>query len=85
MAAAGLLAKLATKIGWKGFATGFAGLFAGVTVGSALTGGGGNDGLLGGISSALSNLGSLTWIILGLGIAAVAIYVLKGIQPTKWR
>ena len=83
MGAAGLLAKLATKIGWKGFATGFDGLFAGVTVGSALTGGGGNDGLLGGISSALSNLGSLTWIILGLGIAAVAIYVLKGVQPTK--
>jgi formate hydrogenlyase subunit 3/multisubunit Na+/H+ antiporter MnhD subunit len=85
MVAAGFIAKLATKIGWKGFAMGSVGGLAGLITGSALTGGGGGGGPLGGITSALNNLGSLTWIILGLGIAAVAIYIMKGVNPSRRR
>lgn len=85
MVAAGFLSKIALKLGWKGAATGLAGGLAGLITGSALTGGGGGGGPLDGITSALSNLGSLTWIILGLGIAAAAIYILKGVNPSKRR
>lgn len=83
MVAAGFLAKLATKIGWKGFAMGSAGGLAGLLAGSALTGSGGG-GVLGSVGNMLSNLGSMAWILLGLGIAAVLIFMFRD-KPSRRR
>ena len=84
MVAAGFLAKLATKIGWKGLAMGSVGGLGGLLTGSALTGSGGG-GVLGSIGGMLGNLGSLAWILLGLAAAAVLIIIFRGKPASRRR
>jgi hypothetical protein len=83
MVAAGFLAKLATKIGWKGFAMGSVGGLGGLLTGSALTGSGGG-GVLDSVGGMFSNLGSMSWILLGLAVAAVLIIMIRG-KPASGR
>ncbi len=79
MVLAGLVSKLAIKLGWKGLAMGSIGGLGGLLAGSAFSSGSGSGGgVLGSIGSTLSNLGSFVWIALGLGAAFVAIYIFKG-------
>ena len=84
MVAAGFLAKLATKIGWKGFAMGSIGGLGGLLTGSALTGSGGG-GVLDSVGGMFSNLGSMAWILLGLAAAAVLIIMFRGNSASRRR
>lgn len=70
MAAAGFFARLLGKLGWKGLAMGGIGGAGGLLAGSALSGGG--------ITETISSLGDVVWIALGIGIALVVIYALRG-------
>lgn len=89
MVVAGLLTKVATKLGWKGLAMGSIGGLGGLLAGSAFSSGGGDGGILGSVGSTIgstfSNLGSFVWITLGLGVAFVAIDFFRGSGIKKRR